>query len=236
MNGAAVFFLALSTSAATSVGTVYAIHELALFESEPPKRETVIVPDFKGLGEAQAVSIAGSLDLLVSVDGHEESSAEKAGVVLRQALAAGQTVLRGERVGITLAKEMPRVPAVAKMSVADATRALTEAGYRVEQQPVNDDVVEKGLVASQLPDAGVALAREQTVVLRVSQGAALVEVPRVISSAAGKATKSLEELGLVAKIRWVNLAETWSGVVLSQTPEPGEKVEKGSSVEIVINR
>jgi beta-lactam-binding protein with PASTA domain len=37
-------------------------------------------------------------------------------------------------------------------------------------------------------------------------------------------------------VRWVSLAETATFVVLSQKPEPGQKVEPGAEVQLTANR
>jgi serine/threonine-protein kinase len=89
---------------------------------------------------------------------------------------------------------------------------------------------------SQNPESGAGLKEDGTVVVQVSDGPGEVEVPNLIGVPYAAAKKTLEELGLEAKVRWVDLAETSSGIVLSQTPTKGEKADPASEVVIVINR
>lgn len=233
MNGAAVVLVTVLTSAATSVGTVYLTHRLHLFD-EAPKQETVPVPNLEGLDEDRATSFAGSLGLIISIEGHEESSEQPVGNVVRQTLKAGQMVAKGEKVGIVLAKAVP-IPSVVGMSLPEGKKTLEDAGCEIEVEEIENDSVPAGKIASQKPQPGASTAKERTVSVQVSLGPSLVEVPKLTGISRTKALKALEDLGLEAKVRWVDLPETFSGVVLSQKPAPEEKVEKGSSVEFVIN-
>jgi serine/threonine-protein kinase len=235
MNGSTVFIVAFFTSVVTSIGTVYLVERLDVFDGVGNAQGEITVPNFQGLEEEEAVAHAKSLGLVVMIQGREFSATSVDGVVLRQTVVAGQTVSRGQSVGVTLAKAMPRVPAVVGQSLEQATETLKQAGYQVQHEVVDDEKVPEGQIASQSPERGTALEKEKVVTVRLSTGG-VVEVPRLIGSTYTGATKALEDIGLKGKVRWVDLAETSSGIVLSQTPEPGDKVKKGRDVEIVINR
>lgn len=237
MNGAAVFLVAFFTSAATSVGTLYLAERLKVFHSEAAPDPMVLVPNLEGLPQADAMNNLNNLGLVLMIGGREPSATLADNAVLRQSVPAGQNVTKGQAITVTLAKALPKVPVVTGKTVAQATAALLEAGYRAEpQEPIHDDNIPEGQVISQTPEPGTALAEQKPVQLTVSKGPGDLQVPKVIGFTYSKARAALEEKNLKAKVRWVNLAETSSNIVLRQTPEPGTKTSKNSEVELVINR
>lgn len=237
MNGAAVFLVAFFTSAATSVGTLYLAEKLHLFQPEVVAVSSVVVPNLEGLPQTDAMNNLNNLGLVLMIGGREPSATLADNTVLRQSIPAGQSVSKGQAITVTLAKALPKVPSVTGKTVAQATAALLEAGYKAEPaEPVNHDSVPAGQVIAQTPEPGTALAEQKAVQLTVSKGPGDLEVPKVIGFTYSKAKSALEDRGLKVKVRWVNLAETSSNIVLRQTPEAGTKSTKDSEVEIVINR
>jgi serine/threonine-protein kinase len=236
MNGAAVFLVAFFTSAATSVGTLYLAERLHLFEAEAAPA-AVAVPNLEGLPQSDAVNNLNNLGLVLMIGGREPSATLADNTIIRQSVPAGQNVNKGQAITVTLAKALPKVPTVTGKSLAQATAALLEAGYRTEQaEPIHHDTVPEGQVISQSPEPGSALAEQKSVQVTVSKGPGGVEVPKVIGLTYAKAKSTLEEKGLKVKVRWVNLAETASNVVLRQTPDAESKASKDTEVEVVINR
>jgi serine/threonine-protein kinase len=235
MNGAAVFLVAFFTSAATSLGTVYIAERLNLFQTEAAP--TVTVPNLEGLPQSDAMNNLNNLGLVLMIGGREPSADLADNTIVRQSLPAGQSVNKGQAITVTLAKALPKVPQVVGKSQAQATAALLEAGYRAEPtDPIHHDTIPEGQVISQTPEPGTALAEQKSVQITVSKGVGDFEVPKVIGLTYTKAKAALEDKGLKLKIRWVNLAETASNIVLRQTPEPGSKTSKDTEVEVVINR
>jgi serine/threonine-protein kinase len=209
MNGAAVFLVAFFTSAATSVGTLYLAERLHLFQPDVAPVTSVIVPNLEGLPQPDAMNNLNNLGLVLMIGGREPSATLVDNTVLRQSVPAGQTVSKGQAVTVTLAKALPKVPTVAGKTLAQATAALLEAGYKAEPaEPVHHDTIPEGQVISQTPEPGTALAEQKSVQLTVSKGAGDLEVPKVIGFTFSKAKTALEEKGLKVKVRCVNLAET----------------------------
>jgi beta-lactam-binding protein with PASTA domain len=235
MNGAAVFLISFFTAIPTAIGTVYLSERLNLFEA-PAVEELVIVPNVEGLPQSEAVANLNNAGLVIMISGHELSATAPDDTILSQAVPAGQKVSMGQVIGVTVATAMPKVPALVGKTLDEATAALKVAGYGVQSEGVSQENTPEGQVVSQKPEAGEGLEKGKDVALQISQGVAGVEVPKLIGLYYSAARKKLEEMGLKAKIRWVNLAETSSSIVLSQTPEPGESVARDSDVEIVINR
>jgi len=234
MNGAAVFLVAFFTSIVTSVGTLYLSERLNIFGD--PGSETVEVPNVEGLPQSDAAANLKNAGLVLMIYDREPSADAKEGTVLRQTLLAGQTVTRGQIVGLTLATALAKVPSVVGKSVEEATAVLKEVGYQIKTEEAHHATIPIGQIVGQQPESGTGLKEQETVVVQVSNGPGEVEVPNLIGMRYTTAKTTLEELGLEPKIRWVDLAETSSGIVLSQTPTKGEKAAPASEVVIVINR
>jgi serine/threonine-protein kinase len=235
MQGSTVFVVAFFTSVLTSAGSVYLIQK---YEMIPAKEAAkVIVPRLEGLSEKDARANAQAVQIPVLVSGREPSADHADGIVIRQSVPAGQPVPPNHPVSVVLAEALPLVPKVVGLSVEKASAKLEEAGFEVEAAPPKPHPsVAAGEVIEQDPKAGKALKKGAKVSIVSSSGASEVEVPKVLGMAVGAAKKKVDEMGLEGTVRWVSLAETASGVVLRQKPEPGAKAEPKSQVEMIVNR
>lgn len=236
MHASSTILLAIFTSIATAVGTVYVIERYGIL---PPRAQAVpdtLVPDLRGVTESDARANAGVSHIALLVAAREPSPDAKPGTVIRQSIPAGQRVPREHPVSVVLAEEMPRVPKVVGLTAAAATAKLEERGYANEVVTVPSADVAAGLVVEQSPKAETAEAKGGTVTLKVSSGPSEVDVPKVVGLSVTAAQKAIEGIGAKAVVHWVALAETATYVVLSQKPSAGAKVKPGDEVEVVACR
>ncbi|HET9956737.1 MAG TPA: PASTA domain-containing protein [Polyangiaceae bacterium] len=237
MNSFGVVFLAFATSAVTAVGTVYVIEQKHLFRPVEQKVEQAAVPELKGLSEADARANLHAVGLVYLAAPREVSSAVPPGRVTRQSVPAGQQVPKQHPVTVVLADELPKVPEVLRLTQAEATSKLQQAGYKVEVGPsVADAVIPEGAVVTQAPAAGSALAKDQSVQLTLSSGSEPVEVPKIVGLNVTKAQTDLEKLGFKVNVRWVSVAETATYIVLSQDPPAKTKAKPGTVIQLSANR
>lgn len=233
MNGPAVVLLALFTSALTAAGTLYVAEHSTLLKS-PPAAES-LVPDLRGSSEIEARGIAGAARVALFVASHEPTSDAHAGTVIRQSIPAGQRVPPDSSVSVVLAEEMPRVPSVLDAALADAVHRLEERGYSVQVgQAVADEKVPVDVIVRQLPKPDAPYAPPGIVVVQPSAGPAEVELPKLVGTGVTAAKTKLEELGLKANVHWIAAAETFTNVVLNQSPAAGQKVKPGSEVQLTV--
>jgi len=234
MNGIAVFFVAFLTAALTATGTVYVIEKYNVFPARAPMAD-VLVPDFKGLSEADARANANGAHLAFLIAAREPSPETKPGAVIRQSVPAGQRVGRDYTVNVVLAEEMPQVPAITGLTVAEATSRLEQRGFTLAVGgTVTNATVPQGTIVEQTPKADTAQQKGGAVTVQVSCGPGDVEGPKLVGMGLTVAKTNLEKLGLKATVRWVSLAETQTYVVLNQKPAAGEKVKPGGEVELTV--
>jgi serine/threonine-protein kinase len=140
---------------------------ITLFVSTGP--EQVTVPDVTGLSRGSAEDSLQSEGLRVVVE--EESSADvPEGEVISQDPAAGTEVDKGTRVTIVVSTgpEQVDVPDVVGLPLAEARRALRDAGLKVEERTTTvTDESQDGVVLDQSPDSGGEVDEGSTVVLFV---------------------------------------------------------------------
>lgn len=115
--------------------------------------ETVTVPNVVGSSQAVATQRLSDAGLEAQVQ-TESSSTVAEGNVISQAPAAGDSVPKGSKVTITVAKTPPKVPGVVSMLKADAENTLVSAGFTVTViNQATPDPTKVGRVISQDPPA-----------------------------------------------------------------------------------
>ena len=129
------------------------------------------------------------------------------------------------------------VPDVRGFTEEAATRTLRDAGFEVTPEfQVTTDQGKIGEVIEQSPDAGALLAKGETVTITVGKRPAQVEVPKLTGLTQDEAVAALEEAHLALGATSTQPSEEPDGTVVSQDPLPGERVDKNSSVDIVLSQ
>jgi eukaryotic-like serine/threonine-protein kinase len=127
------------------------------------------------------------------------------------------------------------VPPTAGRSRSQAEAELEEAGFEPDVELVNSESVETGLVVHSDPSAGTTLTRGSTVVLVVSKGAKLIKVPVLVGTQRPVAVQRLRIRGLVPIVSEEESSAA-AGEVVSQSPDAGSELGRGSSVTIVVSK
>jgi beta-lactam-binding protein with PASTA domain len=126
------------------------------------------------------------------------------------------------------------VPTVVGADQANAEAKLRQDGFRVDtvqktaEQPA-------GQVIGQDPTGGTKAKKGSTVTLTVSAGPQQVAVPQVVGLTLSSARGRLSKAGLQASEREENSDTVAEGRVISVSPPEGQKVDKGSSVTLVVS-
>jgi len=137
------------------------------------RAEMVMVPDVVGMSAGAARAYLDELSLKYREVGSRASDDVEAGALLSQDPAANINVRSGTVVKVVLSEGPSHVivPAVTRMSVAQAQRNLQAAGLTGGAvQETYDPGVPRGYVASTLPAAGARAVRGTAVDLVVSLG------------------------------------------------------------------
>ncbi|MEU0223262.1 Stk1 family PASTA domain-containing Ser/Thr kinase [Streptomyces sp. NPDC006284] len=126
------------------------------------------------------------------------------------------------------------VPGLVGQSQADAKQLLTNSDLElgtVERKPCEEQP--KGNICSQNPEQGTDVKKKSTVDLVVSTGAPKVAVTNVIDKNIDEARQQLEDKGFKVETKQTESSQD-EGTVLSQDPDPGTELEKGSTVTLEV--
>jgi serine/threonine protein kinase len=129
-----------------------------------------------------------------------------------------------------------KVPRVLGLSQEAATSILDNAGFDVRSEPrVTDKPSEVDNVISQDPLPGTPLEKGKTVTITVGKAPAQVEVPNLTGHTQDEAVAKLEAAHLQLGTPTTQPSDQPVGTVVSQDPLPGQKVDRNSTVDVVLS-
>jgi beta-lactam-binding protein with PASTA domain/tRNA A-37 threonylcarbamoyl transferase component Bud32 len=207
--------------------------------------EPVAVPAIVGAAEADALTLISDAGLVSQGREVQFSSEVAAGTVIaaygeddagsRITLANGDSYF--DQKPVTLLVSLGAVPDVAGMTVEAATAALTAVSINVDpstQQTFSDDI-DANLVISATPSVtGASLQPNDTVILVVSRGPDLVDVPNVVGERLANAVATLEGLGFTVEVVSEFPEEDWNkpyARVASSDPGEGQE-RRGATITL----
>jgi eukaryotic-like serine/threonine-protein kinase len=202
------------------------------------RRDTVVLqpslgitlPDLTRRPAGAATGRLRELDIRYREQSRTSLTVARGSVVLTRP-AAG-TVLKADKVVtvvVSAGKPKVQVPEVAGQPVEAAQETLAAANLRARVERVFDDRP-RGQAVGTDPGAGSQAPWGSTVVLRVSKGPDLVEVPDVVGLSKEEADARLRAAGLKA-----NFVLPVGSRVVQQSPGPGDKAKRGSEVRLLLN-
>lgn len=235
-----------------------------LFSSQPEKKiETTVIPPAK-IPTPQATVIVPnligvSLDAAVAQLRQERlqpgsvrglTANRLPGTVMEQEPAPGSRLAPGTKVHLVIAEkpaepekipepELVAVPHLVGLSQESARAALKKAGLAMGKiKQVESREAKPGTVIEQIPPAGRQLIKGNAVTLVVAvepPPPLLVTVPKLGGLTVEMAREALAREGLTTgAVQQKASSRSRPGTVIDQKPRPGQKVQKGTAVELVV--
>jgi beta-lactam-binding protein with PASTA domain len=126
--------------------------------------ETALVADVDGksVDDATAELEAAGLDVSVQT---KLTNQHRKGTVVFTAPFPDSSVEVGDTVTLTVAQPLPKIPNVVGKTLANAKRALKNAGFKLGKVTLQTSSKKKGTVLAQSPDAGTSARPGRTVLL-----------------------------------------------------------------------
>lgn len=131
--------------------------------------------------------------------------------------------------------EVPNVMRTPLLDVEEATRILTDAGFEVQIDLVDNDLAPEDTVLSQTPSAGTRLKQGDTVTLGVSNGPGEATIPEVAGNDVATATATLSDAGFRVATRERASSDVGAGLVIRTVPGEGTSQRKDSLVTLVVS-
>ena len=166
-----------------------------------------------------------------------EPSDQPIDTVIKQDPEADTEADEGSTVTITISAgpESVTVPDVVGQLEADARTVLTEAGFLVQAEPVEDDEAEPGTVTAMDPPGNSQAAKNATITLKVATGPSQVAVPDVAGLDPGTAVQRLTDAGLTGQRSDEASNDVPANTVIRTDPPAGTQVEKDQVVKVIVS-
>ncbi len=132
-----------------------------------------------------------------------------------------------------------QIPDLVNKTEEEAEQILKDLKLKlVVKSEEYDENIEKGKIISQDPTykENYKIKEHSEISVIISKGTEKVDVPNVVGKTKEEAEKELKDAGLVPEIIEENDEKVEAGIVLSQDPEDGENVNKGSKVKLVVSK
>lgn len=194
----------------------------------------VTVPNTVGGTVRSARAAIAEVGLLVRED--ERFSDDPVGTVVAQQPAPGHDVREGGAVELVVSRGAApiAIPKVTGRPLADAQRALTDAGFTVDVQRRYDEAVAKDVVLGTRP-LGRA-PRYSTVTVIVSDGKQPIPIPNVGGQSYDNAVAAITNAGFTP-VRGDAFSDTVaSGTVIGTEPKGGGTAQPGTQVRIIVSK
>jgi len=194
----------------------------------------VRVPDVVGLNEAAARSAVVEAGLELTVAGGINHREAPEGTVLSQRPLPGQYARSGAPVEAVLSRgpETHTLPDVAGLSERQAGIVLERLGFELEIE-TREHPLPAGRAIETRPPAGTELVVPGRLVLVVSEGAPIVEVPDLRGLHIDDAVRILTEGGLeLGSLSFDPQAIEAPGRIVGQYPPAGYSLRAGDGIEL----
>jgi serine/threonine-protein kinase len=199
------------------------------------KTKGVSVPEVTGETQPAAVTSLQRVGLtpVVSLTSNADVAS---GLVVGTTPPHGTVLAKGARVSVYVSSgpETLGLPDVTHKTSDEALKILRKKGFQPTLQNQPSSTVEKGLVISTNPAAGIEVQHGSPVTVYVSSGPQEVSVPEVTGESQADATATLAAAGLKETVVKREVAEPSPGTVISQSPSSGSSLKVGSTVTIVV--
>ena len=194
------------------------------------------MPNVIDQSKEAAEKALNSKGLVVSVT-YEKNDNTAEGKVFKQSIKAGTKVKKGDKVTLTVSSGKPiiKVPNVIGKAKAQAKSSLESSGFEVKILENYDSAVAAGNVINQSPAGGSSQIKGSTVVIYVSKGKPIYQVPSVTGNTEAAAKGALSNFTVEVKYGGYSSSVPY-GSVLSQSPAANTSLTEGSKVTITLSK
>jgi serine/threonine-protein kinase len=194
------------------------------------------IPDVAGMSEIDASEELQDAGFRVKTK-DRFSEGVRAGRAIGTDPAAGERIKQNQVVTLLISKgaNLVEVPSVLGLDQDDAETQLEDADLLPDVE-TEDSTEPEGTVIAQDPGSGT-VPRGTRVTITVSTGAGAVVVDSVIGESKEAARATLRAQGLKVSVQKREVTDDADdGIVLDQSPSGGDRVERGTTVALVVGK
>lgn len=199
-----------------------------------------IVPNIVGKTWDEAEQLCREAGLQLEEDKRELSKKYEEDYVIKQKTQAGAAVQEGFILRVNVSDGLLlEIPDLAEMEYIYARDRLIDKGFvkskiKIEEEPSSD--VEEDKVTRTDPEAGEWKTKDTEIIIYVSTGVEMVEVPDLIGKTKEEAEKALTDVKLVGSVTEEYDPTVAAGIVISQVEDAGDEVEIDTTISYVVSK
>ncbi|MCK1992525.1 Stk1 family PASTA domain-containing Ser/Thr kinase [Peribacillus muralis] len=200
----------------------------------------VTIPDLKGKELEDAITELLELDLVIGNTIEIDDEEVEAGLVIKTNPKEGKTVKAGAKIDIYQSggKETISLSNYEGRDYSGIKSMLEEMGFKNTVVTYKYDASAAGTIIEQTPSGATEIVPSETeLALTVSKGEDLLSLKNLKGFNQAGLNDYSNESGIKIDLEEeVYDDSVEKGLVISQSPEPGTKVEKGSTVKVVLSK
>ena len=188
-----------------------------------------------GMSLEEAKSSLQQMGLKIFVETRDSTEADN--TILEQSVKEDEEVAKGTTIKVVISAQLKGVPSVVGLSEENAVAKIENSGFVPDKQYEYDDIIKKGNVISQSPEAKENLKTGGKITIVISQGKELVKVPtNLVGKPENIVTTKLEELGFIVTEGKSQYSDDYQEGVVMKIDNEGEELEKGSKIKIYLSK
>lgn len=202
--------------------------------------EMVAVPNLIDYSEENAFSKLEDLNLVPVIDERIHDTKIQKGYVINQSVNPQVEVTEGTEVRLTISKgaEVVTVPRLTSFTLEVAKDLINQENLGEGGTTYENSDKTAGVVIGQFPEAYSSVNAGTPVDLVVSSGPKIetVEVPNLEGQELSVALETLRTRDLIPGSVTQDYSDKPENIIISQSIAPGESVDKGTAVNLVVSR
>lgn len=200
----------------------------------------VEIPTVTGMDPAEAEKILEEAGLNIERGEDVRSEDVETGLIASQMPEAGERAEKGDTVTIMVCIGKPTgvVPGVVGQEYDKTIEVYLEAeGYKVGTITEEESDAEKGEIIRQEPTAGTEAEQGTKIHLVISKGTDKLNMPSLLGQTVDEAKQTLLDCGFIlGKTTYAESTVYAKNIVMDQSYPSGEKVKKGTKVDIIVSK
>ncbi len=201
-------------------------------------------PDFVGMTYEEVVELSQQdmyKKLDISLENGEAFTKDIEGVVTKQSPRAEKNIKNNAKILLTFGdapKDLVKVPDVENRTEADAIEVLEREGFRVRIDYEASDEIPQERVVRTSPAANSQAEEGSEVTIYISSGEEdkYTRVPDLLGRTEAEAEILLKDANLVLGGTKAVASEKPKGTIVKQSRDEGDRVEKGSAIDVEISK
>ncbi|HPZ07590.1 MAG TPA: Stk1 family PASTA domain-containing Ser/Thr kinase, partial [Candidatus Eremiobacteraeota bacterium] len=194
------------------------------------------VPNIEGksLEDARKELKVLGLELIVSEE--EETDEYLPDTIIVQQPVSDVMVEENSKIKVKISKKLEEIviPDLTGLTEERAIKVLLAKKLKLKVTGEARSDKEKGLIISQIPEAGEKVQKNSEINVILSSGQELVTVPDITGMTTGKAREKLKKSNLNLKIKEGQITENDNTTIESQSPLPNDKIPAGGNIEVTL--